>query len=168
MGATTTAAGARGAWRLAGLDRVEPWPTIGERMLFATLAWIPLALVIGYGGAWVSGCDRAAASCPDAAPAVQTALLAASLGLFIVLPRAAYLAAWAAATLLLAGLVLAVPAAIVGNRFGVPAALVALGLGVLVAAYGAGALLAARDRPIQRPWTLPGRRRPDRARGVPR
>jgi hypothetical protein len=60
--------------------------------------------------------------------------------------------------MVLTGLVLALPATILGNRFAIPLLFVALGLGALVAAYLAGAYLAARDRPFARPWTLAGRR----------
>ena len=33
------------------------WPSLKERLLYALLAWIPAAIVIGYSGAVVTGCD---------------------------------------------------------------------------------------------------------------
>ncbi|MBA2255498.1 MAG: hypothetical protein H0W07_10340 [Chloroflexi bacterium] len=133
---------------------------MGERITIAVLAWVPLALVIGYGGGWISGCDRAAVSCPDATEPIQTGLLVATLALLVLLPRVAYLAAWGAAAVMLTGLVLALPASIVGNRLPIPMPFLGAGAGLLVAVYAVGVVLAARDRPIPRPWTTPRRRLP--------
>jgi hypothetical protein len=154
-----------GAWAAAfrgSFQGAEPWPTIGERIILATIAWLPLALLIGYGGAALSGCDRAAASCSPSVQPIELGLIAIVLAIVAILPKAAYLGTWAAAGVTITGLVLAVPASILGNRSPIPGPVVAVGLAILAAGYAAGALFARRDRPIQRPWMIPARRRPPR------
>lgn len=73
--------------------RAATWPTLRERLLYALLAWIPLALVVGYGGATATGCDHAAVSCPAWFGPAQSVTIAVLLGLLVALPRFAFVGA---------------------------------------------------------------------------
>jgi hypothetical protein len=70
--------------------RAQHWPNIKERMLYALAAWVPVAVLIGYGGAVGTGCDRGLLGCPPQLEVVQAALIGASLLVFTLVPKAAY------------------------------------------------------------------------------
>lgn len=85
--------------------RAATWPTLRERLLYALLAWIPLALVVGYGGAAATGCDRAAVACPAWFGPAQSVAMAIVLGLLVGLPRLAFVGAVATLALTAASVV---------------------------------------------------------------
>jgi hypothetical protein len=68
-----------------------PWPTIPQRLVYALVAWVPLAAVI------------AAAFASSTQFALPSALMAASLVLLVALPRIAYVAAVASVLVLIIG-----------------------------------------------------------------
>jgi curved DNA-binding protein CbpA len=92
------------------------WPTLAQRLLYASLAWLPIALVIGHGGAVATGCDRAAVSCPPELATVQTVAIALALGLLVALPRLAYALAMATAGVIAAGVALVAAIWLLGVR----------------------------------------------------
>lgn len=73
--------------------RAASWPTLRERLLYALLAWIPLALVVGYGGTTATGCDHAAVACPSWFGPAQSVVIALILGALVALPRLAFIGA---------------------------------------------------------------------------
>jgi len=135
------------------------WPTLGQRLLYAALAWIPLAVLIGYGGAVVTGCDRAAVSCPNELAVGQALAMAVSLIAMLALPRLAYAFAVAAAGLLLASLALVVTVWFAGLRPPLAPQLLAISTVVLLMVYLALAswVLSGSTR---RPWATAKRRQP--------
>jgi curved DNA-binding protein CbpA len=68
-----------------------PWPTIPQRLVYALVAWVPLAAVV------------AAAFASSTQFALPSALMAASLVLLVALPRIAYVAAVASVLVLIIG-----------------------------------------------------------------
>ncbi|CAN5829153.1 hypothetical protein BH24CHL6_BH24CHL6_00670 [soil metagenome] len=127
------------------------WPSLGQRLLYALLAWLPVALLIGYGGAWATGCDRASVGCPAELASLQTVAIALALGLLVALPRLAYTLAAATAGALLAGLVLVFGIWALGLRPPLPASALIVSSALLLVVHlaVAGWFLA---RGARRPW----------------
>ncbi|HSH21524.1 MAG TPA: hypothetical protein VK992_02755, partial [Candidatus Caenarcaniphilales bacterium] len=100
----------------------------------------------------VTGCDRAAVSCPAHLETVQSVLIALSLGLLAALPRLAYVAALGSAGLLAAAIAGVLGAWIVGVRPPLPLPVLAVIGVVLVIVYFATASWALADGPRRRPW----------------
>jgi curved DNA-binding protein CbpA len=138
------------------------WPSLGQRLLYALLAWLPVALLIGYGGAWATGCDRASVSCPAELAPIQTVAIALALGLLVALPRLAYALAAATAGALLAGMALVFGIWALGLRPPLPSSvlLVSSALLLLVHLTVAGWFLT---RGARRPLAA---RRVNRGRGL--
>lgn len=133
--------------------RATAWPSFGQRLGFALIAWIPFALVIGYGGAVATGCDRAAVSCPRYLEPAQAILIALALALLVALPRVAYVAALATLGLLGAALVIVAGAWFFGLRAPLPAPVLAVSSAVLLVIYLATASWIVAGGPRRRPWS---------------
>lgn len=128
------------------------WPSLPERLLYALVAWIPAAVLIGYGGAAVTGCATARPGCPAYVETGQAIAIAIVLGLLVALPKVAYVGAVASVGALFVGLgVVAVMA-----LFGVDVPLsLEMTVGLLVA-LAAGYVITAASvvlrAPPNRPW----------------
>ena len=132
--------------------RAETWPSLTERLLYALLAWLPIAAVIGYGGSVVTGCERGALDCPANLETVQAVLIALSLGLLVALPKLAYVGAMATVGGLLAAAVGVGAIIMIGVPLPLSIVVVAIVGVVALAGYlltGVGVVL--RD-PLTRPW----------------
>lgn len=140
--------------------RAVPWPTLAERLVFATVAWLPLALLIAYGGGAATGCDRAAASCPRLVEPLQLTTMLGALLAFVAIPRAAYIASWGTLTAVVSAFVLVAITGLLRTSAPLSGPLVIVGTAILATTYALGALWASRDGPTDRPWL----RRPGRAR----
>jgi curved DNA-binding protein CbpA len=133
--------------------RAATWPSLRERLLAALIAWVPLALLIGYGGSAAGGCDHFAANCPTWFAPLQTVLIALTLGLLVALPRIAFIAAVASLATLAASIILVATLAMGRLEPPLPAGVAAVGFIVLVAVYAATALFVAVNR-SQLPWVM--------------
>jgi hypothetical protein len=129
------------------------WPAPSQRILYATAGWLPPALAIGYAGGALSGCDRAAVSCPPHFEVLQALVIAGLLALLICVPRAAYLAAAGSAALAVTAVLLVVLYAVVGVPQPLPQPVALLTVAAWVGSYGVGAVAASRDWPVPRPWS---------------
>lgn len=127
------------------------WPTLGQRLLYALLAWAPIALVIGYGGAAVTGCDRASVACPPELATIQTVAIALVLGLLVALPRLAYALALATAGLLVGALALVVGIWFLGLRPPLSPMTLAISSALLLVIHLAVATWVLSRR-ASRPW----------------
>jgi len=134
--------------------RSARWPSLGQRMLYALLAWIPLAVLIGYGGAAAAGCDVGGAACPTWFVPAQSVASALALGLLVALPRVAFLGAAGGVGAAAAGIGTVVLLEALGRRPPpTPALLGAAGL-LLAAVYlGVIAFLLLNQRLL--PWYVP-------------
>jgi hypothetical protein len=156
---TATAGVARDAHRIHEVRRAwqrrtnaASWPSLKERLTWALVAWVPFALVIGYGGATVTGCDAASADCPQVVETIQALAIALALGLLVALPKLAYVGAMAAIGGLLIGLVVVGIFSITGVNLPLSVEMTTvliLSLGVAYLASGAFVLLR---NPSSRPW----------------
>ena len=132
--------------------RAETWPSLTERLLYALLAWLPIAAVIGYGGSVVSGCERSALDCPANLETVQAVVIALSLGLLVALPKAAYVGAMATVGMLLAGAIGTGGIIMLGVPLPLSIDVVAI-LGTLgLVGYVAAAVIFLLRDPLTRPW----------------
>ena len=129
------------------------WPSLGQRLVFAFVAWIPLALAIGYGGAVATGCDRAAIGCPSYLEPVQQLLTAVALGLLLALPRVAYVGALATVVLLGASALIVAGAWLIGLRPPLPSSVLAISSALLLLIYLATATWIVAGGPRRRPWS---------------
>jgi curved DNA-binding protein CbpA len=149
---------ARVRQRVRAEERAARWPTRFQRVRYALLAWLPLALLIGYGGPAAAGCAPGADDCPALLVPGQAVSAAVLLGVLLLLPRVAYAAAVATSLLVIVLGPLAVAA---GWLFGVRAPqlaelppwalLVAAIVLLLVYALIGAWLMADRSR---RPWAV--------------
>jgi curved DNA-binding protein CbpA len=133
--------------------RAATWPSLRERLLAALIAWVPLALLIGYGGSAAGGCDHFAASCPAWFAPLQTVLIALTLGLLVALPKVAFVAAVASLATLSASIVLVATLAMGRLEPPLPPGVATVGFIVLVAVYAVTAVLVAVNR-SQLPWVV--------------
>jgi len=134
--------------------RAAAWPSLRERLLIALIAWVPVALLIGYGGSAATACDRFAASCPVWYAPLQTVFIAIALGLLVALPRVAYVAAFASLSALAASIVLVALMALGRIQPPLPEGIAIGGFAVLVTVYIVTAVVVALNR-SQLPWVLP-------------
>jgi curved DNA-binding protein CbpA len=135
--------------------RAAAWPNLRERLLLALIAWVPLALLIGYGGSAGTGCDRYLASCPAWFAPLQTVVIALVLGLLVALPRISFIAAFASLATLGASIILVAVFAFARIQPPLPATMALAGFAVLVVVYVVTAVLVALNR-SQLPWVAPG------------
>ena len=82
--------------------RAQHWPNLKERLLYALVAWLPIAVLIVYGGTVGTGCDRGALGCPPQVELVQAGLIGLALLAFVLLPKLAYFGAIGTLGMLLA------------------------------------------------------------------
>lgn len=142
--------------------RAAEWPSLGQRARFALLAWLPLALLIGYGAPHALGCGETG-SCPPTMAAGQALTASAALALLLALPRLAFVLAVASAGVIVAGGTALLGSWLLGVRAPQAAALpgwaIAGGAIVLLAAYLVTATWLLTDR-RRLPWVGPpgGRR----------
>ena len=130
----------------------QTWPSLRERLFYALLAWVPAAIVIGYGGAAATGCDTAVAHCPAYVETSQAVAIALVLGLLVAFPKIAYFGAMAAIGALLVGLVVAGAMAIAGVQLPLTPQWMALLASALGIAYLASVGLALLRNRTNRPW----------------
>ncbi|MEO6350287.1 MAG: J domain-containing protein [Candidatus Limnocylindrales bacterium] len=131
----------------------QPWPSLPERLVYALLAWLPVAIIIGYGGAAVTGCDSGGLGCPRYLETAQAISIAVALGLFVALPKVAYVGAWGSAGALLLGVAVVALVAVMGAPVPLDASVVALiGASLLIGYAAAIAFVLVRDR-ASRPWS---------------
>jgi len=141
----------RQAWRRR--TNAASWPSLRERLLYALLAWVPFALLIGYGGALASGCDGTRpGDCPAYLETAQSVSIAFALGLLVALPKAAYVGAMAAIGVMFIGLLVVGLMAFAGVEVPLTYELSALLVGALAAAYVGSAALVLMRNPTTRPW----------------
>ncbi|MGI8929349.1 MAG: J domain-containing protein [Candidatus Limnocylindrales bacterium] len=140
----------RQAWRRR--TNAASWPTLRERLLYALLAWIPVALVIGYGGALVTGCALVGIDCPPYLETSQAIAIAIALGVLVALPKVAYVGALAAIGALFVGLAVVALMAVSSVELPLSMELTALLGGALAAGYAATAAVVLIRRPASRPW----------------
>jgi hypothetical protein len=147
----------------------RPWPSTAERLIYAGLAWVPLGLLVAFGGGAVSGCAEASVGCPPFVPPLQAAVLLLLIIALLAFPRVAYLATGAGVGMIVAGLgALFVSAAFgllaTGGAAGDPArsassVVAAFVVIIMLIAYAVAGLAVWRDHPSRRPWLVrPGRR----------
>jgi curved DNA-binding protein CbpA len=115
--------------------RAATWPTLRERLIYALLAWIPLALLVGYGGTTATGCDHAAVSCPAWFGPAQSVTIAVLLGLLVAMPRIAFVGAVATLATTAASVVIVAFLAIDRLEPPFPSAIVVVGGSILVGVY---------------------------------
>ncbi|MGI8704040.1 MAG: hypothetical protein ACR2JZ_05965 [Candidatus Limnocylindrales bacterium] len=130
----------------------SPWPALSERILFATAGWLPLAVLIAYGGGAVTGCDRAAVGCPPELEILQSVVMAILLAGLLTIPRIGYYAAMGSASLAFAAMIVVLAYGVGGVPQPLPAELSVAALTSWIAAYLFGAWAASRDWPFRRPW----------------
>jgi xanthosine utilization system XapX-like protein len=121
--------------------------------VFAVAGWLPPALALAYASGNVSGCDRAAVSCPPNFELIQLAAVTGLLGVLLILPRAAYLAAAGSAGLAFTAALLVIVYSVVGVAQPLPPPFALLTLALWLGGYVIGAFAAASDWPVPRPWS---------------
>jgi hypothetical protein len=148
----------RAAWRAAtgGRALAGSWPPLPQRVFLALLAWAPLALAVAYGGDVLTGCGRGAVSCAPFVPPLQLALAVALLGLLLLVPRGAYLAAAGTIGLALGSAAALFVIAVLTAGGTVPEIFIAAGFVLAILGYAVAVQQAARDTPFVRPWLAHG------------
>ena len=118
------------------------------RVVQAIVGWLPLALGIGWLIGEMTGCSRFAASCDGTTSAVlQPVVAVALLGLLLLVPRLAALAASGAVAIVVAAVPTALILSATGDAAEVEARATALGVTIVVAwLVGVGVAIARRLR----------------------
>lgn len=124
--------------RMSG--QAEAWPSVGGRLLYATLGWLAPAAALTLGPFVV------------AVPVITGVLSALAVAL-VLAPRLAYLAAVGGTAALVAGAGFALGQAASADQLGVP--FDAIAAAVITLVYGGAVILACLDWPIARPWSNP-------------
>lgn len=124
---------------------------LARRLAEVAGAWLPVALLVGYGGGALSGCDRAAVTCSSAVAPVQLALMALALLVFALRPRLAFAGAAGSASLTMASLGLFSFYFLIHVETPLRQPWLGLALVVWVVAYAAGMTLAGRAAVTARP-----------------
>ena len=140
----------RQAWRRR--TNAASWPTLRERLLYALLAWIPVALVIGYGGALATGCGVGGSDCPAYLETAQALAIALTLGVLVALPKVAYVGAISAIGGLFVGLAVVGVMAVSSVELPLSMELTMLLGGALAAGYAGTAALVLIRKPDSKPW----------------
>jgi curved DNA-binding protein CbpA len=122
-------------------SRPVPWPTIGQRLLYSLIGWIPLAALIALATTDAFG-DIAASG-----------LAAVVLGILVVVPRVAYVAAVAGVCVLLIGGLFVGALAISGSGLSAAAGLATAVTGFIVVGYVATAAILLLGPQSLRPWS---------------
>jgi hypothetical protein len=129
------------------------WPSLSQRLLLALVAWIPLAIAIGYGGAVATGCDRAAISCPSYLEPVQLVVIGLALAVLVALPRVAYVAALASVGLLAGSTLIVTAVWMLGLQRPLSSTVLAISSAVLLVIYLATASWIVAGGTRRRPWS---------------
>ena len=118
------------------------------RVVQAIVGWLPLALGIGWLIGEVTGCSRFAASCDGTTSAVLQPIVAvALLGLLLLVPRLAALAAAGAVAIVVAAVPTALILSATGDAAEIEARATALGVTIVIAwLVGVGVAIARRLR----------------------
>ena len=140
---------ARRSWQRR--TNAATWPSLKERLIYALVAWIPLAILIGYGGATVTGCDGLN-ECPSMIETTQALAIALVLGLLVGLPKVAYVGTMAAIGGLLVGLVIVGVYSLTGVSLPLSIEMTALLAASLAIAYLGSAAFVLLRRRSSRPW----------------
>jgi hypothetical protein len=133
-------------------EQRRPWPTPVERIVLAGAGWLPLALLVTYGGGALTGCDRASVACPAYVEPLQAGLVIGLLVALLLLPRLAFLAAVGSVSLAVGAFALILAFATAGLPQPLPEDVTLVTLIGWVAAYVAGIWVAVNDWPVARPW----------------
>ncbi|HEY5521089.1 MAG TPA: DnaJ domain-containing protein [Candidatus Limnocylindrales bacterium] len=123
-------------------SRPAPWPTIGQRLLYSLIGWIPLAALIALATTDAFG-DMAASG-----------LAAVVLGILVVVPRVAYVAAIAGVCVLFIGGLFVGALAISGSGLSTAAGLATAVSGFIVIGYAATAAILLIGPASLRPWSV--------------
>ncbi len=123
--------------------RAQHWPNLKERLLYALVAWLPIAVLIAYGGTVGTGCDRGALGCPPQVELVQAGLIGLALLAFVLLPKVAYFGALGTLGMLLSAAASVTVIAFLEAPLPLSIELVALVGGVMLVGYFASAGIAA-------------------------
>ncbi|HWH24002.1 MAG TPA: J domain-containing protein [Candidatus Limnocylindria bacterium] len=129
------------------------WPSLAQRLWYALLAWLPIVLLAGYGGSVATGCDRGAPACPENFELLAATVVTLALGLLLLLPRLAYVAATATIGLAAGAGVLALFVWAFGLRPPLPLPVIAIVAVVLLLIYLLSASLVVAGRAGSRPWS---------------
>jgi curved DNA-binding protein CbpA len=139
-------------------DQAAHWPTLSQRLRIAALAWLPIALLVAYGGPVAAGCADAPAGCAQLLTAAQSAIATGTLAALVALPRLAYIGAVASSAIIVSGGTALLGAWLLGVRppqaASLPGWAILTGAIVLLGAYVVAAawLLGERSR---LPWVGP-------------
>ena len=123
-------------------SRPVPWPTIGQRLLYSLIGWIPLAALIALATTDAFG-DMAASG-----------LAAVVLGILVVVPRVAYVAAVAGVCVLVTGGLFVGALAMSGSGLSAAAGLATAVAGFIVVGYAATAAILLLGPQSLRPWSV--------------
>jgi curved DNA-binding protein CbpA len=85
--------------------RALQWPSLRQRLLYALLAWLPLALLVGYGYTQYTGCGPLLLECSQSAEPALLVTVGVLLLLLVILPKVAYVAAMGTIAMVAAALV---------------------------------------------------------------
>ena len=136
----------------AAQDQRRPWPSVPERILLASVGWLPLALLVAYGGGAVTGCANASVTCARYVEPLQVLVMISLLALLAVFPRLGYYAAAGGLGLGAGAVALVFAYAAAGIPQPLPEGIGALTLAAWTGSYLLGIFAATRDWPIARPW----------------
>jgi len=124
-------------------SRPAPWPTIGQRLLYSLIGWIPLAALI------------ALATTDTFGDLVASGLAAVVLGILVLIPRVAYVTAIAGACVLLIGGLLVGALALAGGGLSTAASGLTTALvGFVIVGYAATAAVLFLGPASLRPWSV--------------
>jgi hypothetical protein len=85
--------------------RALQWPSLRQRLLYALLAWLPLALLVGYGYTQYTGCGPLLLECSQSAEPALLVTVGVLLVLLVIVPKIAYVAAMGTIVMVAAALV---------------------------------------------------------------
>ena len=122
-------------------SRPVPWPTIGQRLLYSLIGWIPLAALIALAMTDTFG-DMAASG-----------LAAVVLGILVLVPRVAYVAAIAGVCVLLIGGLFVGALAVSGSGLSAAAGMSSAVSAFIAIGYAATAAILLLGPAGLRPWS---------------
>ncbi len=85
--------------------RAMGWPTLRQRLVYALVAWLPLAIVTSFGAFTTANCGLAGVDCPAALEVGLLGFVGLLLLLLVALPKIAYAAATGTVAMLVAAVV---------------------------------------------------------------
>ncbi|HYI23545.1 MAG TPA: DnaJ domain-containing protein [Candidatus Limnocylindrales bacterium] len=123
--------------------RAQHWPNLKERLLYALVAWLPIAVLIAFGGTVGAGCDSGPLGCPPQVELAQAGLIGLALLAFVLLPKLAYFGALGTLGMLVAAAASVTVIAFVEAPLPLSIELVALVGGAMLVGYFVSAGIAA-------------------------